>query len=382
MTTIVFGYLIVFSIVVTLFYVVLVLFYLLGWQSIPFYKSSGKQPKTKLSVVIPARNEENNIPNLLRALRNQNYPKDLYEVIVIDDHSTDNTPWIVEGFEMDNLSLISLSKHVDKDEIAYKKRAVELAVRESNGELIICTDADCTMGSKWLSQIASIYEENNCKFIVAPVDYAPTQSLLDKVQALDFLSIMGMTGASVYHKLYNLSNGANMAYSREVFLEMNAYENDKSASGDDVFLIEKIGNKYPDDIYYLKNRDAIVYTKPCDNFKELFQQRMRWISKTKHYSGKRTKTIAIFLFLFYISVSLNFVLSFFYKEVLNLFIMQIFMKLIVDYALLEDVTRFFKKEQLMKSFPALALTHFPFTFSVSICSQLFKYQWKDRTRKS
>lgn len=382
MTTIVFGYIIVFTIIVTLFYVVLVLFYLLGWQCIPFYKSRGKHPKTKLTIVVPARNEESNILNLLNALKNQDYPKELYEVIIVDDHSDDKTPLLVETFDMTNLSLISLKNHVAKDEIAYKKRAVELAVKQSYSELIICTDADCTMGKKWLYQIASIYEENNCKFIVAPVDYSPTNTLLDKIQTLDFLSIMGMTGASVHHRLYNLSNGANMAYSREVFLEINAYENDKAASGDDVFLIEKIGRKYPDDIYYLKNRDAIVYTKPCKSFRELFQQRMRWISKTKHYSGKRTKTIAVFLLLFYISLTFNFILSFFYREIFNLFLMQVFMKIIVDFALLEDVTRFFRKEKLMRTFPILALTHFPFTFLVSIASQLFKYRWKNRIRKS
>lgn len=372
---------IVVVIAITLFYAFMVLYYMLGWQYISLFKVSAYEPRTKLTVIIPARNEQDNIIKLLTCLQQQDYPSDLFEVIVVDDHSTDLTPELVETFDMPNLHLVHLKDYVSKDEMAYKKRAVETAVNQSTGELIICTDADCEMGRKWLYTYAAFYEYTQCKFIVAPVDYN-NQTILDHLQTIDFLSIMGVTGASVYYQMYNLSNGANMAYEKQAFLSVNGYENaDQSASGDDVFLIEKIGRKYPDGVRYLKNKDAIVYTAPASSFRALFQQRMRWISKTKHYTGFFTKFTAFLFLLYYLVLTCSFVLQFFYPVFLFLFLTQFITKIIVDFALVNEVTKFFNKRKLLNHFWLLQLTHYPFTLAVGVASQMFTYQWKDRKIK-
>lgn len=358
----------------------MVLLYILGWQTISPFKPSGREVSTKATVIITARNEQENITKLLTCLKNQTYSKDLFEVIVVDDHSTDLTPDIVESFEMDNLRLIHLGHHIDRDIIAFKKRAVEVAVSQSDGELIITTDADCVMGKNWLLQIVSFYEETDSKFIVAPVDYNPINTMLDKLQNLDFLSLMGVTGATVKLKMNTLSNGANMAYEREAFLKVKGYKGvDKSPSGDDIFLIEKMGKVYPEQINYLKNREAIVYTQPCSTFKQLFHQRMRWISKTKHYTNFKIIVLSFFVLLFYTSMLSTAVLSLINSKYLTLFLMQVIAKGLVDFAMIDEVTRFFKKRRLIKHFWLFELLHLPFSFATGIASQFFKFQWKNRT---
>lgn len=360
----------------------LILYYLLGWQSISMYKAAGRDLITTITVVVCARNEQKNIQALLNCLKKQNYPSHLFHVIVVDDHSEDLTAEIVENFAMDNLTLLSLKHYVDKNEIAFKKRAVELAVKQTNDELIVTTDADCVMGENWLSTIAQFYVETDSKFIVAPVDYLKPKNILEKLQNLDFLSIMGVTGASVHHKMFNLSNGANMAYERKAFLKVKGYDNaDQSPSGDDVFLIEKMGKKYPHQINYLKNRDAIVYTKACNTFAQLIQQRVRWLAKTKHYTDIRTKVVAYLLLFFYTNIILSIALCFIDLQFINILLMQLIIRAFVDFALLDEVTRFFNKRKLLKYYLLLEIAHFPFNFYVGIRSQLYKYTWKNRDYK-
>jgi len=357
----------------------MILYYLLGWQLIPEYKPSGKNSTTKVTIVVPARNEQDNLPKLLDCIKKQDYPKELFEVFVVDDHSTDLTPDIVDTCELENVYLIKLADYVESKETAFKKRAVEIAVSKSSGELILTSDADCLMGSQWISTVAAFYEETGSKFIVAPVAYRPVNSFIDHLEALDFMSVMGVTGATVQHKLFSLSNGANMAYEKEVFLNVNGYEGiDQTPSGDDVFLIEKIGKKFPYHINYLKNTNAIVYTQPVGNLKGLISQRMRWMSKTPYYSDKRTIWAGVIVLIFYATLLLNIVLSFINPAFINLLLMQIMIKVLVDFVFAKEVSKFFKSKNLLYYFPALETLHLPFVVVVSIMSQILPYSWKSR----
>ncbi len=345
----------------------------------PTYKTSGKASKTSITVIVPARDEEQNIKPLLDAITGQQYPKDLFEVIIVNDHSTDNTAIIAETYPADNVQVVDLAEHVDPKEIAYKKRAVEVAIKQATGNLIVTTDADCVMGPKWLATIADFYQKQQCKFIAAPVEYSPLNGWLDKFQALDFMSIMGVTGATIQNKLYSLSNGANMAYERAAFIEVSGYKDiDKSASGDDVFLMEKMGRKYPNKIGYLKQSSAIVRTQPCKDINALFNQRLRWVSKTKYYSDNRTKSAAILVLLFYVSLISTFILGLIWHQYFALFALQLIVKLAVEFAFVNDVSSFFKQKKLLKYFLPLQLVHFPFMIIVGLLSQFVKYKWKNR----
>jgi glycosyltransferase involved in cell wall biosynthesis len=145
-----------------IFYAGLILYYRQSWLEIPSFKLSSTDHifSTLITVIIPARNEEDNITACLQSILAQDYPKNLFEVIVVDDHSTDGTAEQVRSFTSENIRLISLKDHTNNDPLnSYKKKAIEIAVQQSTGNLIVTTDADCVVSTKWLSRIASFYEQ-------------------------------------------------------------------------------------------------------------------------------------------------------------------------------------------------------------------------------
>ncbi|MEO5947118.1 MAG: glycosyltransferase, partial [Chitinophagaceae bacterium] len=191
-------------IIIALFiiYSLIIIYYWQSWNAIPEFKSSNNNPTTKISVIIPARDEEQNIGQLLQALQNQSYPADLFEVIVIDDHSTDETAAIVQQFP--SVKLIQLKE----DNInSYKKKAIETGIATATGDLIVTTDADCLPESNWIATIALFKTESQSAFIAAPVVFENNNSLLQIFQTLDFLVLQGITGASVYKNAHSMCNG-------------------------------------------------------------------------------------------------------------------------------------------------------------------------------
>src|SRR5579885_2851810 len=209
-----------FIIVILLFfsYAILMFYYWKNWRTIPEFTASHSERKTRISVIVPARNEETTIPLLLQSLKQQSYPKDLFEIIVIDDNSTDKTAEIVKKFQ--GIKLIRLQK---ADINSYKKKAIEAGIADSKNEWIVCTDADCLPPAEWLDTIAAFKEKQNSRFIAAPVMYTNNNSLLQVFQSLDFLVLQGITAVSVYKNSMTMCNGANLAYERKAFEEVNGF---------------------------------------------------------------------------------------------------------------------------------------------------------------
>ncbi len=185
-----------------LLYGILMLSYLYGWSRLkPFDPATHAYTfSTKVSVIIPARNEEENIPVLLEALQQQSYPANLFEVIVVDDFSTDRTADVVRYFPATNVRLVRMADHLSPEERlnSYKKKAIETAITMATGHLIVTTDADCVMGTKWLEAVVKCYEIHKPKFIAAPVSYHHEDNFFKKLQSLDFMTMQGITGAVAY----------------------------------------------------------------------------------------------------------------------------------------------------------------------------------------
>jgi glycosyltransferase involved in cell wall biosynthesis len=199
-------------------------------------------PSTKISVIIPARNEGQNIKDCLDSIIGQLYPKHLFEVLVVDDHSTDNTAAIVLSYQLQNIKLISLKDFVAANEInAYKKKAIEIAIKQSTGDLIVTTDADCTAPPNWLQTIAAFYQQKKPDLMVMPVAIDCSNRFIEIFQALDFMTLQGITGASVHKKFHSMCNGANLAYTKKAFNAVNGFKGiDTIASGDDMLLMHKM----------------------------------------------------------------------------------------------------------------------------------------------
>jgi poly-beta-1,6-N-acetyl-D-glucosamine synthase len=364
-------------IILFLLYAALICFYWISWRSIPVFESNGHSKKTSISVVIAARNEEANIKALLEALDHQTYPKQLYEVIVVDDHSSDDTARIVSEYAA--VKLISLKAGNIN---SYKKKAIETGIAAATGEWIVTTDADCTPNRNWLETIVSFKENHNPVIIAAPVVISCNSSVLQIFQALDFMVLQGITGAAVYKNKLSMCNGANLAYEKNTFFAVNGFEGiDHIASGDDMLLMHKIWTKYPDQVHYLKSTAAIISTTPMKTWGDFFNQRIRWASKAREYQDKRIFPVLLLVYLFNLSFLVLLVAGFFNQVYWIYLLILLLAKTIIEFPFFYSLCKFFNKSWAPKMFLFFQPLHIAYTVLAGLLGQIGKYSWKDRKVK-
>ena len=285
-------------------YTVFIVAAIFGWLRLPEVKlPPNYSPKTRISVLTAVRNEAENIRHLLLALEAQDYPKELLQVIVIDDHSEDNTAQIVADFISGtklNLRLLKLENGRGKG----KKSAIAFGLENASGELIVQTDGDCRVQPAWLELLEYTYVSQGAKFISGPVCLTAGNSLFEKLQVVEFASLIGSGAASMGLGKPNMCNGANLAYEKAAFFAVNGYSgNEKIPSGDDEFLMHKIQAKFPGRVKFLKAKEAIVYTPATKTMQHFIAQRVRWASKWKHYKNVPAQVLALLVF------GVNFIIS-------------------------------------------------------------------------
>lgn len=363
-------------------YAILILYFRVGWMNTSEVKlKKDYNPKTKVSIIIPARNEEKNIAALLRNITAQIYPTHLVQIIVVDDHSTDQTASIVVQFpQVTCISLVDFTQ--GKILNAYKKKAIETGILHSEGELIITTDADCAMCEFWLLGIVYYYEQFHPQLIAAPVAFFNHANWFQTFQSIDFFTMQGVTSALSFFKSGTMCNGANLAYTRHAFDAVKGFEGiDDIASGDDMLLMYKIEKAFPRQTTYLKCKDSIVYTHAMDSIKSFFTQRIRWASKASRFEDQRIKGILAAVFLFNLFLFFILCASLYSVYYLNLFLLLIIAKASLEMCLLYPVSQFFKKEKELRLFYFLQLIHIPYILISAILSQFGTYQWKGRQVK-
>lgn len=360
-------------------YALLILFYWNSWNKLDEYLVSSDVDKRYLSVIIPARNEEDNIRSLLNALSQQTYPKDSFEIIVVDDFSTDLTAEIVRSFSLDNLLLIQPAV---SPALSSKKKSIEAGIEKAKGELIITTDADCISTKNWLETINHFYAKHDAAFIAAPVKFSHNDSLLQLFQSLDFLTLQGVTAASVAANFHTMCNGANLAYKKKAFENVNGFHGiDKVATGDDMLLMHKIWKQYPGKTLYLKNKEAIVTSQPMLSWKDFFMQRKRWASKTLVYDDYRIIVVLAFVYLLNCLFIALVVASLFNSLYWWYVIGFIAVKTIIELPFVNSVAKFYNEQRLVKFLFIFQPIHIFYTVFVGLISQFGKYEWKGRKTK-
>lgn len=369
--------LIVTSIILFVLYGSLMLYYFFGWKKIPSFENNHQLPSTRLSVIIAARNEEGTIGPLLSALNNQSYPKELFEVIVVDDHSTDKTADVVNQFE--RIKLVTLNEPGQK---SYKKKAIETGILHATGDLIVTTDADCLPGKNWLSTLASFYQKNESVFIAAPVVFHHQNNVLEIFQVMDFLTLQGITAVSVHSKLFGMSNGANMAYSRKTFYEVGGFSGvDNIASGDDMLLMNKIWKKDKQKIHYLLSPHAIVSTFPMQTWRDFLNQRIRWASKAAYYKNSPITIVMLIVYFFNLLFPILFIAGFWNNTYWVWLIGLWIAKTIIEWPFVYSVAKFYGKQNLMKYFFLFQPLHVLYTIAAGFLGQFGTYEWKGRKVK-
>lgn len=366
------------SLSLTGIYLLFVVYLIKGWFNIKTITPVNKAPfNTRVTILVAARNEAESIHLTIGDILAQDYPKHLLEVIIVDDHSTDDTAAIIVSFAGQGITLLKLNE--DQPLNSYKKKAITEAIQLSTGELMVATDADCRMNSKWISTIVSYYETENPVLISSPVTFFQEKSVFELMQTLEFSFLIGIGAAFIGNGRASTCNGANMAYRKDVFNEVGGFKGiDQLASGDDELLLQKVAASYPGRIGFIKQTDAIVYTHAKPNLKEFMQQRKRWASKFTVYKDKKIVIIGLIFWLFNVSMLLNFFLGLFFADAFKLFAVQFLLKYLFEALFLIPVTSFFKRGYLVTLLVITIPVHVVYLAYMGLIGSNKKYQWKGR----
>lgn len=363
-------------------YSILILLFLYGFNKLTPYKQPKTVAKITFSVIVPFKNEEANLPMLLRSLTGLQYPRMLYEIIFVNDNSTDGSVGMLEKFIADNSEFNLKLLHSQAGQGSPKKAAITLGVRHAVKQWIVTTDADCAVPEEWLSTLAGCITRRDPKMVVMPVTYTIQNTFLHKFQLMDFLSLMGssMGGFGIGRPF--MCNGANLAYERKVFDEVSGFKgNNHIGSGDDVFMLEKVLESYPGRVVFLKTPKATVTTLPQPSWGELMQQRKRWAAKTSAYKDPFARLVAVVVLLgnlvFPVFTIFCVTGDFSFKYILLGFAV----KFNIDFFLIYRTALFFGQQKQLFNYYLGALIYPGYCVLTAIYSFFGSYTWKGNTFK-
>ncbi|MBW6480738.1 MAG: glycosyltransferase [Bacteroidales bacterium] len=369
------------SFLIALAYSILIGYFTVGWFKKTEKKVVGKSNHPFISVIIPFRNEASNLKGLIRNLKSQDYPSEKFEILFSDDFSDDESIEII-NLDIGELSNFYLIQPHSKDAHG-KKAAIERALEKAAGDIIVNTDADCIMGPEWLKNTGNEFSDHDLQLLLAPVDIDNSgKGVFAKLQSLELMSLMGATGGSAGMGHPVMANGANMAVRLKTMLEVrDKIKGKELLSGDDMFLLQAVIKLYPGKIRFLKNRKAIVKTRPANTLKDFLRQRVRWSAKSTAYrdaftifTGGVVAAINLMIVLLLLGLLFNPALI---KAIAILWIA----KLVVDFPLVAGVAGFMGKPKLLWFYIPLQFIYPLYVTITLLLAALTPTKWKDRIQK-
>lgn len=366
---------VLFLTLILIFYFFLLLSLLLGFKRVPTFSEKPIKEPIPFSVIIPFRNEAEKLPELLESFQSLDYPKEFITFYFVDDDSTDESVTLIDSFKKEYVQVIILQNIRTTN--SPKKDAIRTAIKQINTDWIITVDADCIVPSNWLSAYANYIQEHDVSMIIGEVTYTQHKKLFEDFQLIDFLSLQLTTIGSFGIGQPILCNGANLAYTKKAFLDVNGFEgNDTIASGDDVFLLEKISAKTPKAIGLLKSSTIKVITYPETSVRGLIQQRLRWAGKSSAAKSLFTKLMGFVVLVSNLSFLVVLGLSIMYTcYILLLFLL---LKIILDISFFIVISKFYKQYVAPINIFISAIIYPFFSSYIGIMSMFSKYKWKGR----
>jgi biofilm PGA synthesis N-glycosyltransferase PgaC len=328
-----------------------------------------------ISVIIPARNEENNIGRLLSDLEIQDHSD--FEVIVVNDHSEDKTIHLIRDATVRNPRLKVINNVGDG-----KKAALTSGIKAAKGSIIVTTDADCRISREWLGVFARFFEDKTVMMAFGGVRMEG-KSLFSSIQSLEFASLIGSGMAMASWNYPVMCNGANLAFRKSVFEEVDGYKgNLHIPSGDDEFLMRKILALYPRGIRPVFHRQSVVSTLPNNSLKEFFQQRLRWAGKWTYNNSLMSKVLAVFIFCFQLTtLSLPLFFALGWIDPITCVILGL-SKASFEFLFLERLAKFLSLRWNWLSFAILQAIYPVYVVFIGVLSNFNSFEWKGRKLKS
>ncbi|OJJ23991.1 hypothetical protein BKI52_04790 [marine bacterium AO1-C] len=372
--------------IITLIYAFFTTFLMIGWLKIPrfrpeLFKNAKNMSQCQLSVVIVVRNEAENIPALLQDLSTQTLASNLFEVFIVNDHSTDDTVKLVEAYQTKANYRLHLL-HLTSDDFTHspKKAGITKAIQQARGKYIITTDGDCRVSPQWLELYLQFYQTTNAQLISGGVTFAPAKSAFDQIQVVEFASLIGSGAASLQMGFPNMCNGANLSYKKQAFEAVEGFTGTEHiASGDDEFLMHKIAQKYPQGVHFIKQPQSVVTTLPVPNLRHFFHQRKRWASKWSFYRDYKVKILAFFIFLCNFGLLFAFLMNIFGSYALTTFLMQLCIKNAIEFIFLTLILSYLHQRPLIWWIPVVQIIYPIYVVFFGLLAQRKSaYEWKGR----
>jgi poly-beta-1,6-N-acetyl-D-glucosamine synthase len=356
----------------SLYFIFLILL-TVGWYEAIGQPVNGTESRF-ISIVVAVRNEEKTLPVLMASLATQKYDRNEFEVILVNDQSTDQTLTTILDLKnkYPELKIISITSSG-----IGKKRALTEGIQLAKGEIILTTDADCKLPPDWISGITASFGSTT-SMVVGALKIDPDFSFFSELQALEFGSVMGSGISLLAWNAPVMCNGANLAFRKKAFETVQGYEgNFEIPSGDDEFLMRKIENSFPGTIRFASRKDCVVATQPANSVRQFYYQRLRWAGKWKANESIFAKSLAVFVLLVQISWLVMFGLlisKFKVSELVGLIII----KLVLEGFFLWVVCRYLQLRFNILAFCVLQVIYPVYVIVTGISSRFITYRWKDR----
>lgn len=354
-------------------YTIIIIAFIIGLNKLPKLKINTNLKPKQFSVIIPFRNEANNLNNLLNSISKLDYPKSAFEIFLIDDESTDDSLEIIKQWKtkLPNLTVLQNNRNSNSP----KKDAIKVGILNANFDWIITTDADCILPNQWLQAYNYKITTDNSLFIAGPVLLQSSNNLVQQYQKLETISLLGTTTGAFGLKNPIMCNAANMGFHKNTFLEIQNKKAYSITSGDDIFTLETFSKKHPNNTHYLNSINAIVLTSAEKNWKNVIQQRIRWAAKSTAYTNTFTKLTGLIVLIIQIRIVLGIFLT-----PLSTSIIWI-TKVGVDFILILFTAQKFK-QNVSFVYYLFSATLYPFINTYIGIRALFGgYKWKNRQFK-
>ena len=370
-----------FGLLVVFIYMTVTLFYAFKFKGFKPYDLDSIEPQTHFSILIPFRNEAENLPQLLKCLSELNYPKDLFKIYLVNDHSEDDSHDIslkyIEKLGLKNIQVLE-NKNLATSP---KKSAILTALECIQSGFVITTDADCLLPEDWLLHFEQCIRQTKVDLIAGPVQIIEENSFWQRFQVLDLMSLQVIGLGSFNTKTPLMCNAANLAYNVKTLKNLNAFDkHQQHISGDDVFTLEAF-YKARKNIKAVIHPEATVWTKAQQNFNDLTQQRIRWASKAKHYQSHKLIGLGILVFLTNLILILSLGLAFVYEDIKIWFWLLWVLKLVTDFVILNIGNHFFKTGICARDYLMMLLIYPFVSVYFAVLSFRGKFNWKGRIYK-
>jgi len=265
-----------FTLLTTIFYFIIGLLIHFGLSK--KYWRIDHSPKT--TVLIAARNEENHLPDCLDSFREQTYPSELLQIIVLNDQSTDATQQIVldNKKQLPNLELLNIID--DQNGLRGKMNALAQGMAKAKGEIILITDADCRVPGTWVSEMVAHFTENvGLVGGLTEINHPGKKAhIFDRIQTLDWFFLQAIAAGTAGMKLPVSVLGNNFGYRKSAYDQVGGFRRIGFSLTEDMALLNAIVKNTNYDIVYQLNQESMIQSLPLNHIQDFFGQRKRWLS--------------------------------------------------------------------------------------------------------